>query len=211
MQAVQHIPEPKNAATLRQFLASCNWIRDCVPNFASTVAPLQQILKEALSDCKRKTTRVVAKKDIGDRWMESQAEVFIAIKAAVAQVVVLAHLQEYKTVCLFTDASKDFWGAILTQVTVEDYESGSSPTLWAHEPLGFLSGQFKGAQLRWGIPDKEGYAVRISSGTFAHLLIREKGFVIFTDHRNLTFLIQLVLYQSWQNRKPTAWSGGQCS
>ena len=102
------------------------------------------------------------------------------LKAAVAQAVVLAHLQEDKTVCLFTDASND--------VTIEDYESGSSPTLWTHEPLGFLSGQFKGAQLRWGIPDKEGYAVRISCGKFAHLLIRERGFVIFTDHRNLTYI-----------------------
>ena len=51
-------------------------------------------------------------------------------------------------VCLFTDASCAFWGAILTQVSVEDYDSGSSPKLWVHEPLGFLSGQFRGAQER---------------------------------------------------------------
>ena len=91
-------------------------------------------------------------------------------------------------VCLFTDASNKVWGAILTQVTVEDFESGSSPTLWAHEPFGFLSGQFRGAQLRWGIPDREGYAISISCEKFAHLLIRERGFVIFTDHRNLTYI-----------------------
>ena len=91
-------------------------------------------------------------------------------------------------VCLFTDASNDFWGAILTQVTIEDFESGASPTLWAHEPLGFLSGQFRGAQTRWGIPDKEGYAIWISCEKYAHMLIREKGFVIFTDHRNLTYI-----------------------
>ena len=91
-------------------------------------------------------------------------------------------------VCLFTDASCDFWGAILTQVDVKDFESGSSPLLWKHEPLGFLSGQFRGAQKRWGIPDKEGYPIRIACEKFAHVLIREKGFTIFTDHRNLTYI-----------------------
>ena len=92
------------------------------------------------------------------------------------------------TVCLFTNASSVFWGAILTQVSVKDFESGASPTLWMHEPLGFLSGRFRGAQERWGIPDKEGFAIRIACEKFAHLLIREKGFTIFTDHRNLTYI-----------------------
>ena len=91
-------------------------------------------------------------------------------------------------VCLFTDASDHFWGAILTQVTIEEIESKTSPTIWGHEPLGFLSGEFKGAQRRWGIPDKEGFAVRIACEKFAHLLIRERGFAIFTDDRNLTYI-----------------------
>jgi hypothetical protein len=59
------------------------------------------------------------------------------IKDAVKKAVTLAHLREETMVCLFTDASCDFWGAILTQVDVKDFESGSSPILWKHEPLGF--------------------------------------------------------------------------
>ena len=66
LQAVQNIPEPKNAATLHQFLASCNWVRDFIPNFAAIVAPLQRVLKEALARCKRKTTRVAVKQDISE-------------------------------------------------------------------------------------------------------------------------------------------------
>ena len=71
-------------------------------------------------------------------WQRSkittQAEAFKAIKAAVwlRWYVILAHLQDDKLVCVFSDASSNIWGAILTQVTTEDYEPGSSPTLWAH-------------------------------------------------------------------------------
>ena len=39
LQAVQDIPAPLNAATLRQFLASCNWVRDSIPNYALIVSP----------------------------------------------------------------------------------------------------------------------------------------------------------------------------
>ncbi len=188
LQALQDIPEPLNAAALRQFLASCNWVRDSIPNYAVVVAPLQDLLKTVLAECSRKTTRVACKKILGERWTTREAAAFVDIKAAVKKAVTLAHLRDDTMVCLFTDASGDFWGAILTQVSVEDVESGSSPTLWRHEPLGFLSGQFRGAQQRWGIPDKEGYAIRIACEKFAHVLIREKGFIIFTDHRNLTYI-----------------------
>ena len=75
-------------------------------------------------------------------------------------------------VCLFTDGSDHFWGAILTHVSDEDFSPGASPTLWRHEPLGFLSGEFKGAQIRWGIPDKKGFAVRIACEKFASVISR---------------------------------------
>ena len=58
-----------------------------------------------------------------------EAAAFVNVKAAVERAVTLAHLKEEAMVCLFTDASCAFWGAMLTQVSVEDYESGSSPTL----------------------------------------------------------------------------------
>ena len=50
LRALQEIPEPLNAATLRQFLASCNWVRDSIPNYAVVVSPLQELLKIVLGD-----------------------------------------------------------------------------------------------------------------------------------------------------------------
>ncbi len=122
LQAVQDIPAPLNAATLRQLLASCNWVRDSIPNYALIVSPLQELLKKVLADCSRKTTRVACKKSLGEHWTAVEAGAFENIKAAVARAVTLAHLRDESMVCLFTDASMTFWGAMLTQVSVEDYE-----------------------------------------------------------------------------------------
>ena len=94
------------------------------------VSPLQELLKIVLAECSRKTTRVACKKILGERWTARDAAAFVDIKDAVKKAVTLAHLKEYAMVCLFTDASCAFWGVILTQVSVEDFESGSSPNLW---------------------------------------------------------------------------------
>ena len=54
-----------------------------------------------------------------------------------------------------------------------------------HVPLAFLSGTFKGSQMRWATFDKEGFAI-------VNMFRRLEQFVwngvhIFTDHRNLAY------------------------
>ena len=98
LRAIQEIPEPLNAATLRQFLASCNWVRDSIPNYAVIVFTLQDLLKAVLAECSRKTTRVASKKCLGDKWTEVEAAAFKNIKVAVERAVKLAHLKEENVV-----------------------------------------------------------------------------------------------------------------
>jgi hypothetical protein len=186
--AVREIPVPENAATLRQFLASANWVRNRIPQFATLVHPLQELLVQALAQCKRKTSRVAAKASLKDLWTEAHASAFHKIKEGVANAVKLAHIRDDATLCLFTDASDLFYGAILTQIPAENFDATGDPNEWPHEPLGFISGAFKHAQLRWSVCDKEGFAIKTACEKFTHLLIRERGFVLFTDHRNLTFI-----------------------
>eukprot|EP00918_Siedleckia_nematoides_P015623 GHVU01033821.1.p1 GENE.GHVU01033821.1~~GHVU01033821.1.p1 ORF type:complete len:257 (+),score=17.26 GHVU01033821.1:363-1133(+) len=52
-----------------------------------------------------------------------------------------------------------------------------------------MSGQFKGAQLRWSTLEREAYAVRTVLLRFEFLFYRRKGIIILTDHRNLEFLL----------------------
>jgi hypothetical protein len=40
-----------------------------------------------------------------------------------------------------------------------------------HQPLAFLSGEFKGAQLRWTVPEKEGFAIDDTVTKVDHLLL----------------------------------------
>ena len=53
----------------------------------------------------------------------------------------------------------------LTEVPEEDFRSGVALENMSHEPLAFLSGSFKGSQLRWVTVDKEGLAI---VNTFQH-------------------------------------------
>jgi hypothetical protein len=57
-----------------------------------------------------------------------------------------------------------------------------------HQPLAFLSGSFKGAASRWPIVEKEAYAIVETCKRLKYLLLRERGFHLFTDHRNLQYI-----------------------
>jgi hypothetical protein len=57
-----------------------------------------------------------------------------------------------------------------------------------HQPLAFLSGSFKGAASRWPIVEKEAYAIVETCKRLEYLLLRERGFHLFTDHRNLQYI-----------------------
>ena len=67
---------------------------------------------------------------------------------------------------MFPDDSDEHWGSFLTQVPQKELDRGVSVRDMTHEPLGFLSGAFKGSQQRWATVDKEGFAV---VGTFKRL------------------------------------------
>ena len=125
------------------------------------------------------------------------------------EAVKLAHPKAEHVMCLFTDASADHWSGMLTQVARDEYQATTDVQQWPHEPLGFVGGTFRGSARNWAIPDKEGFAIRESCAKFAHLLIRDGGFVIFTDHRNLVYIFNpRGRVPSMSSLRPIAWSGG---
>ena len=97
--AVNDIPVPENVATLRQFLASANWVRGRIPRFSELATPLQEFLVKSLAKCKRKTSRVAAKTLLRDDWTTVHDESFRAIKDGVTNAVKLAHVREDATLC----------------------------------------------------------------------------------------------------------------
>jgi RNase H-like domain found in reverse transcriptase len=50
-----------------------------------------------------------------------------------------------------------------------------------HQPLAFLSSEFKGAQLRWTVPEKEGFAIVDTVTKVNYLLLSHDEFSILSD------------------------------
>ena len=69
-------------------------MRNRIPQFATLVHPLQELLVQALAQCKRKTSRVAAKASLKDLWTEAHATAFHNIKEGVANAVKLAHIRD---------------------------------------------------------------------------------------------------------------------
>ncbi len=108
------------------------------------------------------------------------------MKRALINLVPLSHPRDDMAVCLFTDASDQFWGAVATQVPPDDLNLPLDEQ--RHEPLAFLSGTFSGASARWPIVEKEAFAIVESCKRLDYLLVRPNGFRLFTDQRNLVYI-----------------------
>ena len=61
---------------------------------------------------------------LNDVWTDLHDKAFTDIKEGVANAVKLAHVRDDATLCLFTDASDLFYGAILTQIPADILTTG---------------------------------------------------------------------------------------
>ena len=59
----------------------------------------------------------------------------------------------------------------------------------SHEPIGILSGTFRGSQQRWTTVDKEGFTIVSTFRRLEYLLWG--GVRIYTDHRSLAYIFEL--------------------
>jgi hypothetical protein len=176
-----------SGADLQQFICAVNWLQMTLPDYAKTIAPLMSFMEKVYKVAKgrsKKRVKGILLKTLG--WGVEQDRSWENVKQMLLRSVTLAHPDPQKTVCIFTDASENFWGAIVTQIPKED--EGKPFEKQAHQVLAMLSHAFKGSQLRWAIVEKEAYALVTTCVRLDYLLLREGGFLLFTDHRNLQFI-----------------------
>ena len=114
-------------------------------------------------------------------------DAWVAVKALVEKAVRLYHPRQGYRVMVFPDASDLFWGSCVTQVPSAEVDSNMPVEEMSHEPMGFLSGAFKGPQLRWPTVDKEAFAVVSTFRRLAYLLW--DGAKVYSDHRNLQYIL----------------------
>lgn len=165
LDSVMNFPKPKTQKHLKSFLGLANWFRNHVKNHSTIVKPLNEMLQNY-----NKSRRLV--------WTPEAESAFETIKSAIHECPMLFFMDDVSPVYLETDASDYGIGAYLYQVV-----DG------CQHPIGFLSQAFNARMLNWHTAHKEGYAIFYALLKWEYLL-RDRHFILRTDHRNLTQLKQ---------------------
>ena len=139
-QGLSKLRRPETAGELMQFLQAINWIRTSLPELE---APLRALLVEYLYNTRR-TKRVATRRVIGTNGTDESAAAWDAVRLRMSQAVPLNHLKTGFFVMMFLDASDKFCGSCITQVPTVELGGSVAIADMSHEPLGFLSGPFKG-------------------------------------------------------------------
>eukprot|EP00918_Siedleckia_nematoides_P066947 GHVU01145615.1.p1 GENE.GHVU01145615.1~~GHVU01145615.1.p1 ORF type:complete len:3547 (+),score=395.68 GHVU01145615.1:1301-10642(+) len=203
VESLAALPLPTTGAQLWQFVGAATWMRAHVPNFNVIIQPLQDCLERV----KKKAGKGFVKKkgcakielNEGVGWDIHCVKAFADLKEALKKQVQLAHPDKNHWGGVVTQVSTEAWKALLASNANLPPDDGTSkscapgPSLAEiasldHQPLAFLSGTFRGAQLKWSTIEKEAFAIRTSLLRYEHLFLRSKGVIVLTDHRNLEFL-----------------------
>lgn len=164
VQAILEFPKPETISQLRRFLAMLNFYRRFLPHAAETQAPLNKLL----TNCKKNDKRPVP-------WNDEANLAFIKSKSSLADAATLVYPSPDQQLFLFVDASNTAVGAALNCSTNNGLK-----------PLAFFSRKLSAAENKYSTYDRELLAIYSSIKHFRHQL-EGQNFVIFTDHRPLTF------------------------
>lgn len=101
-------------------------------------------------------------------------------------IIKIAHRNCNKALCIYTDASDEFWAAVVTQCPREDVNEEIENQ--NHERLSFLKGSFKRHEHNWSTFEKEPHSIYQVFLKMGYMLLVEDMIHIYTDHRNLLFV-----------------------
>jgi RNase H-like domain found in reverse transcriptase len=146
MEALQTMQEPQNGADLAQYVAAVNWMRSAISNYSKRVAHLQAALTTVFKSKSRRTKKAAAAVSLLHLWAPEEQAAFKDLQAAIMDSMTLAFSDPDKRICVLTDASGGFYAGLVTQIDEEQLDLPMEEQ--DHQPLAFLSGEFKGAQLR---------------------------------------------------------------
>ena len=150
---------------VRQFLGLASYYRMFVPNFASIVAPLSHMT--------RKDARVV--------WSAEAQEAIDKVVGALQQAPALHVWNSARKARVTTDASLVGVGALLEQLNETDSQ-------WY--PVAYWSRKLLPAQTRYHATDREWLAVVMAVTQTWWFWLRDRDFVLRTDHAPLRYLLQ---------------------
>ncbi|CAH8536585.1 unnamed protein product [Dicrocoelium dendriticum] len=162
IQALKDYPAPSSFKQLRRFLGLVNYYRRFIPNCASIVQPMTDLLRG---------------KQRSFHFPDDAKLSFEKLKDAISNIALLAHPDTSASLSLTTDASDTAVGAVLQQLI--DHR-------WI--PLGFFSKRLQPAESRYSTFGRELLAIYLGIRHFRHYL-EGRHFTVFTDHKPLIYAI----------------------
>ena len=170
LDCIQHMPAPKNAKEIKQFLRLTGYYRKFVPRFADISRPLTTLTK----------------KDKKFKWTPTCQRSFDLLKETLCGEAVLKYADTSKPYTLYTDASKFGWARVLTQSHTTVIDGKSTTTDY---PVAFVSGLFRGNQLNWAALMKEAFAIYMSVKKISFYLT-DAQILLRSDHRPMEKFLQ---------------------
>lgn len=158
--ALADFPQPAKIEQLQEFLGLLNYYRRFVPHAADLLHPLTSLLKKSAGEFS---------------FGPPAQQAFVSAKQALAQATLLVHHAPHAQLALSVDASAVAVGAALEQWVDNSWQ-----------PLGFFSRTLREPEKKYSAFDRELLAIYLAVQHFRHML-EGRRFVIYTDHKPLTF------------------------
>ena len=162
LRAVIDAPTPKNVQQLRSFLGLLNYYCKFVPNLASILYPLNQLLQ----------------KNHKWSWTPDCVKAFQAAKEGLISSQVLVHYDPNLPIKVAADASAYGLGAVISHVLPDQSE----------RPIAFASRSLTKSERNYSQLDKEALALVFSVKKFHDYLYGRK-FTLLTDHKPLLSIL----------------------
>ena len=161
IKAVTEAPKPQNVSSLRSFLGLINYYNRFIPNLASVLQPLYQLLEK------------------GKKWNWSKQceEAFQKCKLLLTSDTVLTHYDPDRPVRLACDASQYGIGAVLSHILLDKSE----------RPIAYASRSLSVAEKNYAQIDKEALGLIWGVKRFNQYLYG-RHFQLITDHKPLTYI-----------------------
>ena len=158
IEAVINAPVPENVTQLRAFLGLVNYYSHFLPNMASVLHPLYQLLK----------------KDKKYTWTTAAQKAFDTVKEMITSDPVLTHYNPELPLKLACDSSSYGLGAVISHVM----ENGEE------RPIAFASRTLNAAEKNYAQIQKEALSIIWGVKKF-HCFLFGRKFTLVTDHQPL--------------------------
>lgn len=164
VKAVAEWPIPETRKQLQRFLGFANFYRRFIKDYSRKAAPLTKLTSTS----------------IPFRWSPEAETAFITLKDFFISAPVLSHPDPSRQFVVEVDASDTGVGAVLSQRSPEDHKL---------HPCAFFSRRLSSAERNYDIGNRELLAVVLALQEWRHWLEgAEHPFIIWTDHKNLSYL-----------------------